>query len=438
LALTHSSSTTVVNSCLNSAAMAEEKRIDPEDDIAYTFEELAAFYKSKYKKAAVQAYWEECEPIKKKRNRKGAKEEPKPKAKAKATPKAKAEPKAKAKAKAKASAKKETKPAGNYKVCVCGGAGGIGQPLSLLMGMDPNVGELCIFDLSVAAVAPEGVATDLSHLERKCSVKGYAMEVGKNPIDHLEECLTGCNLVLVPAGLPRKPGMTRDDLFVINAGIAKGIVEACAKFCPDAVLGMIVNPVNSVVPAMAELYKKKGLDPMKIVGITTLDVVRANKFVGEITNKNPNYINVPVIGGHAGVTIMPAFSQDKVSATIDAEKIPELDTHVQNAGTDVVNAKGGKGSATLSMAYAGARFGKAVLAGLSGRKRTECAYCKSDVMEGLPYFTQKVVFGEGGIVKVCPIGELNEYETKRLEEVKVQLKTEIETGLKYAEENSLA
>merc|ERR1719410_1360108 len=62
---------------------------------------------------------------------------------------------------------------------------------------------------------------------------------------------------------------------------------------------MIVNPVNSVVPAMAEMYKKKGLDPMKIVGITTLDVVRANKFVGEITNKNPNYINVPVIGGHS-------------------------------------------------------------------------------------------------------------------------------------------
>merc|ERR1712012_1326843 len=151
------------------------------------------------------------------------------------------------------------------------------------------------------------------------------MEVGKNPIDFLEECLTGCQLVLVPAGVPRKPGQTRDDLFAINAGIAKGIVEACAKFCPEAVLGMIVNPVNSVVPAMAELYKKKGLDPMKVVGITTLDVVRANKFVGESVGKNPNFINIPVIGGHAGATIMPVFSQDKASATIDKEKIPALD-----------------------------------------------------------------------------------------------------------------
>merc|ERR1712232_1535259 len=124
----------------------------------------------------------------------------------------------------------------------------------------------CIFDLNVAMVPPAGVATDLSHLERKCSVKGYQMGVGKNPIDHLEECLTGCHLVLIPAGVPRKPGMTRDDLFKTNAGIAKGIVEACAKYCPEAVLAMIVNPVNSVVPAMAELYKKKGLDPLKIVG----------------------------------------------------------------------------------------------------------------------------------------------------------------------------
>merc|ERR1712232_1530055 len=199
-------------------------------------------------------------------------------------------------------------------------------------------------------------------IERKCSVKGYVMEVGKNPIDYLEECLTGCNLVLVPAGVPRKPGQTRDDLFKINADIAKGLVEACAKFCPDAILALIVNPVNSIVPAMAELYKKKGLDPLKIVGVTTLDVVRANKFVGEETGKNPNFVRIPVVGGHAGATILPLFSQDKAAASIDAAKIPDLDKKVQDAGTVVVEAKGGKGSATLSMAYSGARLGSSVLA----------------------------------------------------------------------------
>mmetsp|Transcript_34832 Transcript_34832/g.108725 ORF Transcript_34832/g.108725 Transcript_34832/m.108725 type:complete len:178 (-) Transcript_34832:267-800(-) len=176
---------------------------------------------------------------------------------------------------------------------------------------------------------------------------------------------------------------------------------------------------------------------MKILGITTLDVVRANKFVGEATGKHPNFINVPVIGGHAGTTILPVLSQDKAGKLIEADKVPDMDKKVQDAGTEVVDAKGGKGSATLSMAYAGARLGKAVLAGLQGRKRTECAYCASTVTD-LPYFAQKVVFGEGGIVKVLPIGDLNEHETKRLEELKPVLKGEIETGLKYAEANELA
>merc|ERR1719299_89937 len=227
----------------------------------------------------------------------------------------------------------------------------------------------------------------------------------------MEKALTGCSLVLVPAGMPRKPGMTRDDLFKVNAGIAKGIVDACATHCPNAVLGLIVNPVNSVVPAMAELYKKKGLDPLKIVGVTTLDCVRANKFVAEITGKNPRFINTTVVGGHAGVTILPLFSQLK-GINIDEDKIADLDKRVQDAGTEVVNAKGGKGSATLSMAYAGARLGRSVLAGLSGKRRVECAYVASDVEEGFPYFCSKVVFGEKGVTKVIPVGELNEYEKR--------------------------
>merc|ERR1712025_598496 len=99
--------------------------------------------------------------------------------------------------------------------------------------------------------------------------------------------------------------------------------------------------------------EKKGLDPKKIVGVTTLDCVRANKFVGEIVGCDPDDVNVPVIGGHAGVTIMPVFSQDKFGKKVPADQIPALDKHVQDAGTDVVNAKNGKGSATLSMAYAG-------------------------------------------------------------------------------------
>jgi malate dehydrogenase len=238
--------------------------------------------------------------------------------------------------------------------------------------------------------------------------------------------------------MPRKPGQTRDDLFKVNAGIAKEVVEACAKYCPNAVVALIVNPVNSVVPAMAELYKKKGLDPKQIVGVTTLDCVRANKFVAEITGADPVDVEVPVIGGHAGVTIMPVFSQDKYASTIPAADIPALDKHVQDAGTDVVNAKNGKGSATLSMAYAGARLGSAVLAGLAGTPTTECAYVMSDVVDGLPYFTSKVTFGEAGVGTVHGIGKLNAYEQTRLDEALAALKKEVQTGIDYAKTNELA
>merc|ERR1719223_2565521 len=181
--------------------------------------------------------------------------------------------------------------------------------------------------------------------------------------------------------------MTRADLLGVNAGIAKNIVEACAKYCPDAILGLIVNPVNSVVPAMCELYKKAGLDPRRICGVTSLDIVRANKFVHEVTGVPLETIDVPVVGGHAGATILPLLSQVPAAQTLSAEQIAALDKHIQDAGTDVVNAKGGKGSATLSMAYAGAKFGNAVLCGLAGIETMECAY----VMRGrkekceLPY-----------------------------------------------------
>merc|ERR1712046_518504 len=167
------------------------------------------------------------------------------------------------------------------------------------------------------------------------------------------------------------------------------------------------------------------------------DCVRANKFVGDMTDKHPKDIDVPVIGGHAGVTIMPVFSQDPIAATIDKSKVEALDKRTQDAGTEVVNAKGGKGSATLSMAYAGARFASAILSGLAGKPTVECAYVMSNISD-LPYFTSKVRFGKKGVEEVLPVGKLNAYEQKRLDEAKAQLKTEIDTGLNYAKVNDLS
>lgn len=327
-------------------------------------------------------------------------------------------------------------PEGNFKVCVVGGAGGIGQPLSLLMATNPMVSELAIIDLNVAMVPAEGVQADLSHIEGKCKVTSTVLTLNEDKaIDKAGDALTGCNVVLVPAGVPRKPGQDRKDLLNINCDIAKGTVEACAKYCPDAVICLIVNPVNSVVPAMTELWKKAGLDPRKIVGISTLDVVRANKFVQELTGLP---CGIPVIGGHAGKTILPLFSQDPAGASIPAEMIPELDERVQNAGTEVVKAKNGKGSATLSMAYSGARLAKAVLRGLAGVPTIECAYVESNAVEALPYFASQVQFGRNGVEMVLEVGDLSPHEQARFEELAPILLGEIEDGLEYASTHEFA
>ena len=104
--------------------------------------------------------------------------------------------------------------------------------------------------------------------------------------------------------------MTRDDLFNTNASIVQSLAEACAEACPDACFLVISNPVNSTVPIAAEVLKKLGVyKKNKLCGVTTLDVCRANTFLAENQEKHPKDVNVTVIGGHAGITILPLLSQ---------------------------------------------------------------------------------------------------------------------------------
>jgi malate dehydrogenase len=126
----------------------------------------------------------------------------------------------------------------------------------------------------------------------------------------LKDCLKGCDVVVIPAGVPRKPGMTRDDLFNTNATIVKNLATAVAENCPNAHTLVISNPVNSTVPIVAEIFKKWGVyNPRRLFGVTTLDVVRASRFVSEIKGTNPTKTNITVVGGHSGVTIIPLLSQ---------------------------------------------------------------------------------------------------------------------------------
>ncbi|RKO96826.1 Lactate/malate dehydrogenase, partial [Caulochytrium protostelioides] len=132
-------------------------------------------------------------------------------------------------------------PAPQPKVAILCAAGGIGQPLSLLVKINPLVSQLSLYDL----VNTPGVAADLSHIMTDSEVKGFKGDA------ELKPALEGAQIVVIPAGVPRKPGMTRDDLFNINAGIVKTLATAIATTCPKALIAVISNPVNSTVPIVA-------------------------------------------------------------------------------------------------------------------------------------------------------------------------------------------
>ncbi|EPE1462932.1 malate dehydrogenase [Morganella morganii] len=308
------------------------------------------------------------------------------------------------------------------KVAVLGAAGGIGQALALLLKTQlPSGSDLTLYD--IAPVTP-GVAKDLSHIPTDVRITGFA---GEDPTPALE----GADIVLISAGVARKPGMDRSDLFNVNAGIVRNLVEKIAKTCPKALIGIITNPVNTTVAIAAEVLKKAGVyDKNRLFGVTTLDIIRSNTFVAELKGKKPQELEVPVIGGHSGVTILPLLSQIPGVSFSDAE-IDSLTKRIQNAGTEVVEAKAGGGSATLSMGQAAARFGLSLVRAMQGESNVvECTYTEGDG-KYVRFFAQPVVLGKNGVEKRLDIGSLSAYEEKALNGMLDVLKADIALGEKF-------
>ncbi|CAB1352438.1 unnamed protein product [Coregonus sp. 'balchen'] len=273
----------------------------------------------------------------------------------------------------------------NAKVAVLGASGGIGQPLSLLLKNSPLVGELSLFDI---AHTP-GVAADLSHIETRAHVTGYM-----GP-DQLDAALKGCDVVVIPAGVPRKPGMTRDDLFNTNATIVATLADAVARNCPEAMICIIANPVNSTIPITSEVMKKYGVyNPNRVFGVTTLDIVRANTFVAELKGLDPARVNVPVIGGHAGKTIIPLISQATPKVEFPADQL----------------------------------FTFSVLDAMNGKEGVvECAYVRSEETE-CKYFSTPLLLGKHGIEKNLGLGKLSAFEENLVAGAIGELKGSIKKG----------
>jgi len=307
------------------------------------------------------------------------------------------------------------------KVVILGAAGGIGQALALLLKTElPSGTELSLYD--IAPVTP-GVAADLSHIPTPVKVEGYS---GEDP----SPALLNADIVLISAGVARKPGMDRSDLFNINAGIVKNLVSSCADNCPKALIGIITNPVNTTVAIAAEVLKNKGVyDPTRLFGITTLDVIRSSTFVAEVFNEDPMDVKVPVIGGHSGITILPLLSQSGFEFSDD--DAAAMTKRIQNAGTEVVEAKAGGGSATLSMGQAAAKFGLSLVRALNGEKDViECTYVEGSG-ELARFFAQPVLLGKNGVEKILNYGTLSEFEQTTLDDALDTLRSDIKIGEEF-------
>ncbi|CED85321.1 nad-malate dehydrogenase [Phaffia rhodozyma] len=327
---------------------------------------------------------------------------------------------------------------------VIGAAGGIGQPLSLLLKSNPAVTKLSLYDV----VAAPGVATDLSHIDTPAQVQGFLPP-------NLPAALEGAELIVIPAGVPRKPGMTRDDLFKINAGICRDLAKGIAETCPKAYVLVISNPVNSTVPVFAEVFKAKGVyDPKRLFGVTTLDAVRASTFVASIAGvatKAPDYY-IPVVGGHSGITIVPLLSQSNPAlpkeVLDDESKLAALVKRIQFGGDEIVEAKAGTGSATLSMAYAGAKFAELVIrsafkgeTGLTAPSYVPLAAdpeggkaIAKEIEQELEFFSAQIELGPEGTSKILPIGTISESEKALLKAAVPELQTNITKGSAFITE----
>lgn len=192
--------------------------------------------------------------------------------------------------------------------------------------------------------------------------------------------------------------------------------------------------------------------PCSLFGVTTLDVVRASTFIAEAAGQPTKSLDfkVPVVGGHSGVTIVPLLSQAQPSVQLDQSTVEALTNRIQFGGDEVVKAKDGAGSATLSMAVAAARYTQAVLDAVFGKGSSQPEYTYVDLAaeaggkevaaslgsSDVQYFSVPVTLGKSGVEKIHPLGKLNDYEQGLLKKAVADLQGNISKGVSFVGQSS--
>jgi malate dehydrogenase len=286
------------------------------------------------------------------------------------------------------------------------GAGQIGGTLALLCGQR-NLGDVVLFD--VVEGMPQGKALDLSHL---APVFGLDFKVtGTNNIADI----AGADVCIVTSGLPRKPGMSRDDLVKTNADIVRSVAKGIKEHAPDAFVIVITNPLDAMVYLM---QKETGLPASRVVGMAgVLDTARYQAFLAEELKVSVSSVSAFVLGGH-GDDMVPVRSYTTcngipVSNMISSERLDAIEKRVRGAGGEVV-ALLKTGSAFYSPAASAIQMAESYL---FDQRRVLAAAASLNGEYGLKglYLGVPVIIGKGGVEKIVEI-ELNEAEKKALNE----------------------
>ena len=286
------------------------------------------------------------------------------------------------------------------------GAGQIGGTLAHLIGLKELVNEVVLFD--VASGIAKGKALDIA---QSSSVDGFNVKFSGT--DNYED-IKDSDVIIITAGVPRKPGMSRDDLLGINLKIIKQVAEGIKVNAPNAFVICITNPLDVMVMAF---QKYSGLPANKVVGMAgILDSSRFKLFLSEELNVPVREIDAMVMGGH-GDTMVPLPRFTKVSGKplmdllkdgkISEEKVESINQRTRDGGAEIVKYLE-KGSAFYAPAASGVEMAEAFLK--DQKKLLPCAahlhgeYGINNVYAGVP-----VIIGKEGVERIDEI-DLNENE----------------------------
>jgi malate dehydrogenase len=288
------------------------------------------------------------------------------------------------------------------------GAGQIGGTLAHLIGIKELVNEVVLFD--VASGIAKGKALDIA---QSSSVDGFNVKFSGT--DKYED-IKDSDVIIITAGVPRKPGMSRDDLLGINLKIIKQVAEGVKKNAPNAFVICITNPLDVMVMAF---QKFSGLPSSKVVGMAgILDTSRFKLFLSLELNVPVREIEAMVMGGHGDTMVpMPRFTKISGKPLLDlvkdgkisADRVEEINQRTRDGGAEIVKYLE-KGSAFYAPAASGIQMAEAYLN--DQKKLLPCAvqlngeYGVQNVYAGVP-----VVIGKGGVEKIEQI-DLDDKEKK--------------------------